>query len=332
MRKPTPSHTHARHTSSNLRHRCFNTLQHTATHGNTLQHTSTCCNKLQHTATHCNKLQYTATHCNTLEHTATHCNTLQHTATHCSRSNLQCTDEYLQVLQRTATQCNTMEDTATLVHTCRYGNTLQHTATQCKTLQHNAAHCSTLQHTATHVETFRSCNTLQQTATHCNRLHPTAIIPKTRCNKLQRTHTHMGWLRFVGSLKSQVSFAEYRLFYRALLQKRPIILRSLLIVATPYISHDFGCQAFRGEISFTWAIARASLPRPSESATTVTSAKKPSKSSDVSGLSSISDTCSRAALTTSTRPSSTFNPSAALAVSPLSKTRDATPDLNGRHT
>ena len=36
--------------------------------------------------------------------------------------------------------------------------------------------------------------------------------------------------------KLQVSFAEYSLFYRALLQKRPIILRSLLIVATPY--HD----------------------------------------------------------------------------------------------
>jgi len=44
----------------------------------------------------------------------------------------------------------------------------------------------------------------------------------------------MGWLRLVGSLKSWFSFAEYSLFYRALLQKRPIILRSLLIVATPY--------------------------------------------------------------------------------------------------
>jgi len=47
-------------------------------------------------------------------------------------------------------------------------------------------------------------------------------------------NTAMGWLRLVGSLKVQVSFAEYRLFYRALLQKRPIILRSLLIVAAPY--------------------------------------------------------------------------------------------------
>ena len=33
----------------------------------------------------------------------------------------------------------------------------------------------------------------------------------------------MGWLQLVGSLKLSVSFAEYRLFYRALLQKRPII-------------------------------------------------------------------------------------------------------------
>jgi len=45
----------------------------------------------------------------------------------------------------------------------------------------------------------------------------------------------MGWLRLVGSLKLQVSFAECHLFYRAFLQKRPVILRSLLIVATPYL-------------------------------------------------------------------------------------------------
>ena len=44
----------------------------------------------------------------------------------------------------------------------------------------------------------------------------------------------MRWLRLVGSLKSWVSFAEYCLFYWALLQKRPIILRSLLIVATQH--------------------------------------------------------------------------------------------------
>ena len=47
----------------------------------------------------------------------------------------------------------------------------------------------------------------------------------------------MGWLRSVGSIKWQVSFAEYRLFYRALLQKRPIILSILLTKATPYPLH-----------------------------------------------------------------------------------------------
>jgi len=38
----------------------------------------------------------------------------------------------------------------------------------------------------------------------------------------------MGWLRLVGFLKLQVSFAEYRVFYRALSQKRPVIFRSLI--------------------------------------------------------------------------------------------------------
>jgi len=40
---------------------------------------------------------------------------------------------------------------------------------------------------------------------------------------------HIGWLRSVGSLKLWVSFAKHILFYRALLQKRPVISRSLLI-------------------------------------------------------------------------------------------------------
>ena len=38
----------------------------------------------------------------------------------------------------------------------------------------------------------------------------------------------MEWLRLIGSLKLWVSCAEYSLFYGALLQKRPVILRSLL--------------------------------------------------------------------------------------------------------
>jgi len=41
----------------------------------------------------------------------------------------------------------------------------------------------------------------------------------------------MGWLRLVGSLKLQVSFEPCK--RDNILQKRPMILRSLLIVATP---------------------------------------------------------------------------------------------------
>jgi len=43
-----------------------------------------------------------------------------------------------------------------------------------------------------------------------------------------------GVAQLVGSFNIYVSFAEYRLFYRALLHKRPIILRSLRIVAPLY--------------------------------------------------------------------------------------------------
>jgi len=45
----------------------------------------------------------------------------------------------------------------------------------------------------------------------------------------------MGWLQLVGSIKLYVSFTEYCLFYRALLQKRPIILSILLTVAILYV-------------------------------------------------------------------------------------------------
>ena len=45
----------------------------------------------------------------------------------------------------------------------------------------------------------------------------------------------------VSSFELQLSFAGYRLFYRALLQKRPKIWRSLLIEAIPYawMTHEW---------------------------------------------------------------------------------------------
>jgi len=46
---------------------------------------------------------------------------------------------------------------------------------------------------------------------------------------------HMGWLRLVGSLKVKVIFAKKPCKIDYILKKRPVILWSLLIVATPYI-------------------------------------------------------------------------------------------------
>jgi len=52
----------------------------------------------------------------------------------------------------------------------------------------------------------------------------------------------MGWLRLVGSLKLQVSFADEPYKRDYILQKKYLILRSLLIVANPqsidfYLAH-----------------------------------------------------------------------------------------------
>jgi len=49
--------------------------------------------------------------------------------------------------------------------------------------------------------------------------------------------TTMGWLPLIGSLKLQVSFAKEPYKRGDILQKRPILFRSLIIVATPYASN-----------------------------------------------------------------------------------------------
>ena len=45
----------------------------------------------------------------------------------------------------------------------------------------------------------------------------------------------MGWLQLAGSLKSNVSFAKETCKRDDILKKKPMIFRSLLIVATPYV-------------------------------------------------------------------------------------------------
>jgi len=51
----------------------------------------------------------------------------------------------------------------------------------------------------------------------------------------------MGWLQLVGCLELLVSFAKEPYKTNEILQERPIILRSLLIVATLYVHSVFAC-------------------------------------------------------------------------------------------
>jgi len=146
-------------------------------------------------------LPHIAVCCHILQCVATYCSVLPHIAVCCSM--LQCVAACCSVLQHVAV-CSRM---------------LQCVAACCSVLQHVAACCSILQYVA-------GCHSTLQYA------RSTYVYI---CALQGGAELAMGWLRFVGSLKRNISFAEHSLFYRALLQKRPIILRSLLIVATPYV-------------------------------------------------------------------------------------------------
>jgi len=75
-----------------------------------------------------------------------------------------------------------------------------------KHMQHTRKHI----HTQAHASTCTHMQDNESTGKQCKHTH-----------KLMRTYV---CLQIVGGFKLYVSIAEYRLFYRALLQKRPIIL------------------------------------------------------------------------------------------------------------
>jgi len=138
--------------------------------------------------------------------------------------------------------CRDGSGSAGVLHICMLRHNF-HTASRCIKLHHTVTHCYTLKHPSTAtIDASRSAGelctelkTLQHTATLCNALqilHHTA----SHCNTLQHCNTATGaimeWQWLVYSFKIYVSFAEYGLFYKALLQKRPMFLRSLLIGVT----------------------------------------------------------------------------------------------------
>ena len=74
--------------------------------------------------------------------------------------------------------------------------------------------------------------------TYIQRYLCTLCIFNSRCVCCAMPATTMGWLPLIiGSLKLHVSFAKEPYKRDDILQKRPILFRSLLIVATPYASN-----------------------------------------------------------------------------------------------
>ena len=97
------------------------------------------------------------------------------------------------------------------IYTYVYIHTLQHV------LQHTATRCNTLQHAATqYIQRYVYIHICVYTHVHIIHMLSCVVVIRRMAHK---AHTVM--------CKLYVSCAEYRLFYRALLQKRPIFLRSL---------------------------------------------------------------------------------------------------------
>ena len=166
-----------------------------------------CCSELQCVAVCCIVLQCVAVCCSVLQCVAVRCSVLQCVAV-CS-SVLQCVAMCCSILQCVAVCCSLLQCVAVCCNVC-------------------AVCCSVLQCAKTQARATAVCVIVLQcvAVTHCN-------------THLQQAHMmyrlyRMGWLRSVGSIKLYVSFAEYWLLNRALLQKRPVVLSILLIEATKF--------------------------------------------------------------------------------------------------
>jgi len=131
------------------------------------------------------------------------------------------------VLQCVAVCCSVLQCVAVCC------SVLQCVAVCCSVLQCAAVCCSVLQ-------CVTVCCSVLQCATVCRSVLNCAAVVAACCSVLQcvvmclAQENLMGWLRLVGPIKLQVSLTEYRLFYRALLHKRPVISSILLTEATPY--------------------------------------------------------------------------------------------------
>jgi len=130
------------------------------------------------------------------------------------------------------------------------------TATHCNALQLTVTQCNSLHNTAIH------CSALTQSVYQCitsPRSHPREIVQSFACgiSFLQsQISISINTLRqysygVATIIKLQVSFAKEPYKRDVLLQKRPIIWRSLLIVATPYRIHIQYMDIY-GQLQIGW--------------------------------------------------------------------------------
>ena len=102
---------------------------------------------------------------------------------------------------------------------------------------HTHTHTHTHIHTHAHTHTYLQTNTHTHSHTHTHTHTHTHIRADARNSiegEVKSAFAAMGWLWLVGSIKLYVSFAKEPYKRNYVLQKRPIILSILLIVATPY--------------------------------------------------------------------------------------------------
>ena len=250
-----------------------NTLQDTATHCNTMQHNATHCNTLQHTATHCNTLQHTATHCNTLQHTSTHCNTLQHTASTATHCNTMQQLWLICVIRDTNHDIPQTEEIGLkLITTVKFysrgspyiSNTFWRESpnfhTSFRMCKRSPRDSKDLTIKSLDLEIKYLWSLISSVSSLTRRIDTCVVkysllhleFQSNSLSNLNRTglysiglSTISRLLKIIGlffkrALYKRRHFAKetYCLIHRALLQKRPIILRSLLIVATPYVCHQ----------------------------------------------------------------------------------------------
>jgi len=160
---------------------------------------------------------------NTLQHAPTRCNTLQHTATHC---------------------CNTLHDPVTHCNSLLWlqKHSLLTYASRRRVLQspsiNKLTNIAWVDWYWKYVDGQLMFSWWLAVSFYLSRLLGGEVM-RARTSANDDSDVDMGWLRSVGSSKLYIFFAEYHLFYRALLQRRPIISRSPRIVATPYVDRTY---------------------------------------------------------------------------------------------